>query len=44
MTYEAYQRADYNALSDDAFRSLIRRFLTENHPPELRHPQAAAVD
>jgi alkylation response protein AidB-like acyl-CoA dehydrogenase len=38
VTYDDYQRADYNALSDEEFRGLVRRFLTENHPPELRHP------
>jgi len=29
---------DYNALSDEAFRALVRRFLVESHPPGLRHP------
>ncbi|RYE29011.1 MAG: acyl-CoA dehydrogenase [Hyphomicrobiales bacterium] len=30
--------SDYNALDDDAFRQLVRRFLAKHHPPELRHP------
>ena len=38
MAYDDFQRTDYNALSDEEFRGLVRRFLTENHPPELRHP------
>lgn len=38
MSYEAFQRPDYNALSDDEFRALARRFLMENCPPDLRHP------
>ena len=38
MTFEAFRRDDYNALSGEEFRSLARRFLVENHPPELRSP------
>ncbi len=38
MPYDDFKRADYNALGDEEFRGLVRRFLTENHPPELRHP------
>lgn len=37
MVYDDY-RADFNTLDDDAFRELVRQFLAENHPPELRHP------
>lgn len=29
---------DYNAMEDEAFRQLVKRFLIENHPPEIRHP------
>jgi alkylation response protein AidB-like acyl-CoA dehydrogenase len=29
---------DFNALTDHAFRALVRRFLAEHHPPELRAP------
>ena len=38
MAYDDFQRTDYNALSDEEFRGLVCRFLTENYPPELRHP------
>ena len=38
MAFEAFKHADYNALSDDDFRTLVRRFLTENHPADIRHP------
>lgn len=38
MPYDDFRRDDYNALSDDEFRALARRFLAECHPPELRHP------
>lgn len=38
MAYEEFRRDDYNALTDDDFRALVRRFLHENHPPEIRHP------
>ena len=37
MTFDEF-KADYNALDDEAFRELVRRFLAEHHPPELRHP------
>jgi alkylation response protein AidB-like acyl-CoA dehydrogenase len=37
VAFEEYQ-ANYNALTDEAFRALVKRFLAENHPPELRHP------
>jgi len=29
---------DWNALSDDAFRSEVRAFLRQHYPPELRYP------
>ena len=29
---------DYNALSDDDFRLVVRRFLAETYPPEIRNP------
>ncbi|MBM0206451.1 acyl-CoA dehydrogenase family protein [Micromonospora sp. STR1s_5] len=38
MAYEAFRRDDYNALSDEEFRSLARRFLTEHYPPGIRNP------
>src|SRR5205814_397873 len=38
MAYEDFKRDDFNGLSDEKFRALVRRFLAENHPPELRHP------
>ncbi len=38
MSYAAYAFDDYNALSDDDFRMLVRKFLGENHPDVLRHP------
>lgn len=37
MAFENYH-TDYNALDDEAFRQLVRRFLAKHHPPELRHP------
>jgi alkylation response protein AidB-like acyl-CoA dehydrogenase len=36
--YATYQRDDFNALGDEEFRQLVRRFLDDNHPPQLRHP------
>jgi alkylation response protein AidB-like acyl-CoA dehydrogenase len=33
-----YQLDDFNACSDDEFRVLVRAFLHEYHPPELRNP------
>jgi alkylation response protein AidB-like acyl-CoA dehydrogenase len=38
MALEDFRCDDYNALSDDEFRALARRFLAENHPPKLRSP------
>ena len=38
MSASRYTRDDYNALSDDDFRALVRDFLAERHPPELRNP------
>ena len=38
MAYDDFRLDDYNALSDEDFRALVRRFLAENHPPELRYP------
>ncbi|HEY4251162.1 MAG TPA: acyl-CoA dehydrogenase family protein [Roseomonas sp.] len=29
---------DLNGLDDEAFRAVVRRFLAENYPPELRNP------
>ena len=29
---------DLNALDDDAFRQIVRRFVAENYPPEIRNP------
>lgn len=29
---------DLNALDDESFRAVVRRFLAENYPPELRNP------
>jgi alkylation response protein AidB-like acyl-CoA dehydrogenase len=29
---------DYNALSDDEFRLIVRQFLLDNYPPDLRNP------
>jgi alkylation response protein AidB-like acyl-CoA dehydrogenase len=34
----AYQRDDFNRLTDDEFRELVRSFLHEHHPRELRNP------
>ena len=30
---------DLDALDDDAFRAVVRRFLEESYPPALRHPE-----
>jgi alkylation response protein AidB-like acyl-CoA dehydrogenase len=38
MSFEKYRLGDFEALSDQAFRALVRRFLAEHHPPELRNP------
>jgi alkylation response protein AidB-like acyl-CoA dehydrogenase len=38
MSYDSFRHEDYNALSDGDFRALVRRFLTENHPANIRHP------
>lgn len=38
MTFVEYQCDDFNALSDQEFRLLARKFLATHHPPELRHP------
>ena len=38
MAYEEFKRADYNALSDEVFRALLKRFLGEHYPSEIRHP------
>lgn len=38
MAYDDFRREDYNALGDDDFRNLVRRFLVENHPAYIRHP------
>jgi alkylation response protein AidB-like acyl-CoA dehydrogenase len=35
---DAYRLDDFNVLQDDEFRALVRAFLTEHHPPELRNP------
>jgi hypothetical protein len=39
MTEAAPAHADLNALSDDEFRAVVRRFVEEHYPPELRNPQ-----
>ena len=38
MTYGVAQERDWNALSDEAFRTLIRDDFRENYPDELRFP------
>ncbi|MCZ7676683.1 MAG: hypothetical protein M5U35_13600 [Roseovarius sp.] len=38
MAYDEFRHDDYNALSDADFRALVRRFLRENHPDDIRHP------
>lgn len=38
MAHDAFKPDDFNALPDEDFRALVRRFLAENHPPHLRHP------
>ena len=43
MNDDAFRRDDYNALSDDDFRALARRFLVERHPPALRNPPNACT-
>ena len=39
MTDAAAAHADLNALSDDEFRAVVRCFVEEHYPPELRNPQ-----
>lgn len=34
-----FDREDYNALPDDAFRRLVRDFLAAHYPPDIRYPQ-----
>lgn len=34
----SYQPDDFNALEDEVFRKLVRSFLEQHHPPELRNP------
>lgn len=38
MVYDKFRRDDYNALGDDEFRELVRLFLADHHPPDIRHP------
>lgn len=38
MTVSPYRLDDYNALSDEDFRALVRDFLARHHPPALRNP------
>ncbi len=38
MTYADYRLDDYDSLDDEAFRALVRRFLRDHHPQDLRHP------
>ncbi len=38
MAYDAYRLDDFNLLSDREFRDMVRRFLAENHPRDLRYP------
>jgi alkylation response protein AidB-like acyl-CoA dehydrogenase len=34
----AAEPEDYNAIDDDSFRMLVRRWIKANYPPELRNP------
>lgn len=38
MAYDTFRHDDFNAMSDAEFRSLVRRFLADNHPDDLRYP------
>ena len=38
MTDAASVAQDYNALTDDEFRAVSRRFAEQHYPPELRNP------
>ena len=38
MNYGVAQEHDWNALSDEAFRAIVRAEVEANHPPELRYP------
>jgi alkylation response protein AidB-like acyl-CoA dehydrogenase len=38
MTDAAGAAQDYNALTDDEFRAVSRRFVEQHYPPELRNP------
>lgn len=38
MAYDDFACENFNALADDDFRMLVRRFLKEAHPPALRYP------
>src|SRR5262245_65868921 len=38
MNDASAEAQDYNALADDEFRALARRFVEEHYPPELRNP------
>jgi alkylation response protein AidB-like acyl-CoA dehydrogenase len=36
--YGVQQERDWNAMSDEAFRELVRKEFTTHYPPELRYP------
>jgi alkylation response protein AidB-like acyl-CoA dehydrogenase len=38
MTYGVEQEQDWNALSDEAFRAIVRAEVETHHPAELRYP------
>jgi hypothetical protein len=38
MKYGVEQEQDWNALSDEAFRAIVRAEVEANHPAELRYP------
>ena len=38
MTYGVQQEQDWNALSDEAFRAIVRAEVEAHHPAELRYP------
>lgn len=38
MAYDDFRRFDYNALDEEDFRALVRRFLVAHLPADLSHP------
>lgn len=38
MDLDRFRAADFNDLDDDAFRVLVRHFLAETHPADIRNP------